>query len=138
MYQTNKNYGEELLIPDAVTFDAGLFVMADFYYSKKSYWQTGLRIDGRRIGSKEHGEDGEEGYFPEFSKSYTANNFSLYPVRKRNCTSLPNAASPTDADENEIQLRRRTYRHYSEHNGKQANHPLFRLSVADKYNGVYS
>jgi iron complex outermembrane receptor protein len=76
MYQTNKNSGEELLIPDAVTFDAGLFVMSDFYYSKKSYWQTGLRIDGRHISSNEHGVNGEERYFPEFSKSYTAVNFS--------------------------------------------------------------
>ncbi|MDR0682134.1 MAG: TonB-dependent receptor, partial [Dysgonamonadaceae bacterium] len=76
LYQTNTNHGEELLIPDATTFDAGLFAMSDYYYSEKSYWQIGLRFDGRHIKSKEHGTESEEGYFPKFSKPYTAFNFS--------------------------------------------------------------
>ncbi|MDR1181974.1 MAG: TonB-dependent receptor [Bacteroidales bacterium] len=76
LYQMNTNHGEELLIPDATTMDAGLFAMSDYYYTKKSYWQIGLRIDGRNISSKQHGTEGEEGYFPKFSKLYTAINFS--------------------------------------------------------------
>jgi iron complex outermembrane receptor protein len=76
MYQTNTNHGEELLIPDANTMDAGLFAMSDYYYAGKSYWQIGLRLDGRYVSSKEHGEEGEEGYFSKFSKLYPAINFS--------------------------------------------------------------
>jgi iron complex outermembrane receptor protein len=76
LYQMNTNHGEELLIPDATTADAGLFAMSDYYYTEKSYWQIGLRIDGRHISSKQHGTEGEEGYFPKFSKLYTALNFS--------------------------------------------------------------
>ncbi|GHT12687.1 TonB-dependent receptor [Bacteroidia bacterium] len=63
MYQTNKNQGEEELIPNAATTDAGIFAMADYHYSDKAYWQTGLRVDGRHIDS-------------DISKSYFAFNFS--------------------------------------------------------------
>ncbi|MDR2410454.1 MAG: TonB-dependent receptor [Bacteroidales bacterium] len=76
LYQTNTNHGEELLIPDATTFDAGIFAMSDYYYTKNSYWQIGLRFDERYIKSKEHGTEGEEGYFSEFSRQYPAFNFS--------------------------------------------------------------
>ncbi|GHU94033.1 TonB-dependent receptor [Bacteroidia bacterium] len=76
LYQTNSNSGEELLIPNAVTSDMGLFAMSDYYYTEKSYWQIGLRLDGRHINGKQHGNENEEGYFPVFSKTYTAFNFS--------------------------------------------------------------
>ena len=76
MYQTNSNHGNERLIPDAVTVDAGLFVMSDYYYSEKSYWQVGIRADNRHISGKPYGNEGESGYFPEFSKDYTAFVFS--------------------------------------------------------------
>jgi len=76
MYQTNLNMGSERLIPNAVTVDAGLFVTSDYYYTKKSYWQIGVRTDNRHISSQAYGNEGEEGYFPEFSKDYTAFVFS--------------------------------------------------------------
>ncbi|GHT28264.1 TonB-dependent receptor [Bacteroidia bacterium] len=76
LYQTNSNNGEELLIPDAVTSDIGLFAMSDYYYSEKSYWQIGLRMDGRHINGKQHSNENKEGYFPVFSETYTAFNFS--------------------------------------------------------------
>lgn len=76
MYQTNTNSGDEMLIPDARTTDFGLFAVSDYYYSEKSYWQIGLRLDGRHIDGKQHGIEGEEGYFPEFSETYRAFNFS--------------------------------------------------------------
>ncbi|MDR2650819.1 MAG: TonB-dependent receptor [Prevotellaceae bacterium] len=86
MYQTNKNKGEEILIPDASTSDAGIFAVTDFYYSEKAYWMTGLRIDGRHISGKEHGTENEDDYIPAFSKSYFAFNFStgiFQPVTER-------------------------------------------------------
>jgi iron complex outermembrane receptor protein len=53
-----------MLIPDATTADMGLFGVSEYYYSEKSQWQIGLRLDGRNIDSE------------EFSETYTAFNFS--------------------------------------------------------------
>jgi iron complex outermembrane receptor protein len=76
MYQSNVNKGEEFLIPDANTSDIGLFAVADYYYSGKSYWQIGLRADNRYINGTQYGAPDEEDYFPKFSKTYSAFNFS--------------------------------------------------------------
>ncbi|OAV75528.1 putative TonB-dependent receptor precursor [Bacteroidales bacterium Barb7] len=83
LYQTNANKGEELLIPDATTADLGLFAMSDYHYSEKSYWQIGLRMDGRSIDSK------------EFSKTYKAFNFStgVYQQLRRNLSLRANLSS---------------------------------------------
>ena len=51
MYQVNKNKGNTILIPDATTYDVGLFSNLTFHFSKKSFWQTGLRIDSRKISA---------------------------------------------------------------------------------------
>ena len=64
MAQSNINYGEEILIPDANTFDFGVFAMTDFYYADKAYLQLGLRFDTRYITG--------EG----FNKQYYSFNFS--------------------------------------------------------------
>ena len=73
MAQNNTNHGEEMLIPDAKTYDVGVFAMTDFYYTKKAYWQAGLRFDTRYITSE------------NFNKPYYSCNFStgIYqPVAK--------------------------------------------------------
>jgi iron complex outermembrane receptor protein len=95
LYQTNGNKGEELLIPDAATADMGLFAMFDYYYSEKSYWQIGLRMDGRHINGKQHGNENEDGYFPEFSETYTAFNFStgVYQQLRKNFSLRANLSS---------------------------------------------
>jgi iron complex outermembrane receptor protein len=83
MYQSNTNRGEEVLIPDATTTDIGAFVLSDYYYSEKAYWQVGLRMDGRQITGKEHGAADEDEFIPSFSKAYFAFNFStgiFHPV----------------------------------------------------------
>ncbi|MCL1868757.1 MAG: TonB-dependent receptor [Paludibacter sp.] len=64
MAQSNTNHGEEILIPDANTYDVGVFAMTDFYYSQKAYWQAGLRFDTRYITSE------------AFDKQYYSFNFS--------------------------------------------------------------
>ncbi|MDR0763249.1 MAG: TonB-dependent receptor plug domain-containing protein, partial [Bacteroidales bacterium] len=53
MVQTNTNYGEETLIPNAITFDIGAFAMTNFYYSEKAYLQSGIRLDNRHITTSE-------------------------------------------------------------------------------------
>ena len=64
MMQNNSNHGEEILIPDANTYDFGIFAMSDFYYAKKAYWQLGLRFDTRYITGE------------AFDKQYYSFNFS--------------------------------------------------------------
>ncbi|KAA6348100.1 putative TonB-dependent receptor [termite gut metagenome] len=64
MYQTNTNHGEEQLIPDATTADIGVFAVSNYYYSQQSYWQAGVRVDGRYVTGE------------TFSNSYFAFNFS--------------------------------------------------------------
>ncbi|MDR1371695.1 MAG: TonB-dependent receptor [Dysgonamonadaceae bacterium] len=53
MYQTNRNHGEEMLVPNAETFDIGAFAMANYYYGEKMFWQTGIRFDNRNISTVE-------------------------------------------------------------------------------------
>ena len=76
MYQTNSNLGSERLIPNAVTVDAGLYAVSDYYYSGKSYWQVGVRTDNRHISSQQQENEEGEIQFPELSKNYTAFTFS--------------------------------------------------------------
>jgi iron complex outermembrane receptor protein len=86
MYQKNTNHGTELLIPNARTSDLGVFAVSNLHYNDAAYWQAGLRFDGRHIHGEAHGSEGEDGYFPEFAKSYTAFNFStgiFQPVNSR-------------------------------------------------------
>jgi iron complex outermembrane receptor protein len=48
MHQTNNNYGEELLIPDATTKDAGVFAMSHIHFEDYDV-QIGARFDHRSI-----------------------------------------------------------------------------------------
>lgn len=52
MYQTNKNTGEEILIPDATTNDIGVFLTGHYHLDKVDF-QAGLRFDSRKIDIKE-------------------------------------------------------------------------------------
>jgi iron complex outermembrane receptor protein len=70
MYQTNGNAGEETLIPDAVTTDAGLFAVSDFNYDNAAFWQAGVRFDRRHIATRETAAENA------FTKSYHAATFS--------------------------------------------------------------
>ena len=76
MYQTNKNSGEEYLIPDATTNDFGVFGTANYEWDN-SVVQAGLRFDNRNITSIAHGTEGEEGYFLPLDRSFDSFNASL-------------------------------------------------------------
>lgn len=74
--QTNTNFGEEILIPDARVKDFGAF--ATTYYSWNSnILQAGIRYDNRKIDTSTHGIDGEEGYFEAIDKEFNSFNASL-------------------------------------------------------------
>jgi len=76
MHQTNKNSGEEYLIPNAVTDDFGVFGTANYEWNS-NVLQAGLRFDNRKITSESHGIEDEEGYFQELDKSFDSFNASL-------------------------------------------------------------
>jgi iron complex outermembrane receptor protein len=76
MHQNNKNYGEEYLIPDAVTNDLGFFGTTNYEW-KNNVIQAGLRFDNRTISTEKHGLSGEEGSFDAIDKSYNSFNASL-------------------------------------------------------------
>jgi len=64
LYQENRNFGEEILIPDAKVNDLGVFGTIAYNWDKH-YLQGGLRFDNRNIASKrmeieEHGHEEEE------------------------------------------------------------------------------
>lgn len=59
MHQTNKNSGEEYLIPDATTNDLGVFGTVNYEWGT-SVLQTGLRFDNRNLNSLAHEAEEEE------------------------------------------------------------------------------
>ncbi|MDD5150309.1 MAG: TonB-dependent receptor [Flavobacterium sp.] len=76
MSQTNKNSGEEYLIPDATTDDFGVFGTGNYEW-KTNVIQAGIRFDNRKITSESHGISGEEGSFEALNKSFNSFNASL-------------------------------------------------------------
>ncbi|MGH2666174.1 TonB-dependent receptor [Flavobacterium sp.] len=76
MQQKNKNLGEELLIPDAVTNDFGVLATTNYEW-KKNIFQAGIRFDTRKINTETHGVIGEEGYFEAIGKKFNSFNASM-------------------------------------------------------------
>ncbi len=75
MHQTNKNNGEEILIPDATTNDFGVFALSNFKINRFKF-QTGIRVDSRKINTKTTEN------ILAFSKKYTGITFSAGTVYK--------------------------------------------------------
>ncbi len=65
MNQTNTNYGEEILIPDATTNDFGAFITSHIHFSTLDL-QLGVRFDNRQIDVEN-----------SFSKNYNSFNGAL-------------------------------------------------------------
>ena len=76
MHQTNTNFGEELLIPNATTNDFGIFGTANYEW-KKNVIQAGIRFDKRNVSTETNGVIGQEGYFEALTKSFDSFNSSL-------------------------------------------------------------
>ena len=51
MHQKNKNFGEEILIPDATINDVGFFVTGMYQFDNNSL-QAGIRFDTRNISTE--------------------------------------------------------------------------------------
>ncbi|MGV9002964.1 TonB-dependent receptor [Flavobacterium sp.] len=76
MNQTNSNFGQELLIPNAKTNDFGIYTTSIYEWGK-NVLQAGIRYDNRKITSENHGILGDEGYFAAIAKSFDSFNASL-------------------------------------------------------------
>jgi iron complex outermembrane receptor protein len=76
MHQTNTNFGDEYLIPDAMTNDFGIFGTVNYEWNT-NVLQAGLRFDNRQITTEKNGDLGEEGYFKAIDKSFDSFNGSL-------------------------------------------------------------
>ena len=76
MHQSNKNSGEEYLIPDATTNDFGVFGTANYEW-KTNVLQAGLRFDNRKITTDAQGIPGDAGSFEAIIKSYDSFNAAL-------------------------------------------------------------
>ncbi len=77
MLQSNRNNGEEVLIPNADQIDAGLFSLLNFHYAKNSNLQFGLRIDTRKLNPIENESPEAEGYKAALNKTFQGLNGSL-------------------------------------------------------------
>ena len=74
IYQTNKNYGEEILIPDATTQDIGFLGTTHFHLDQNNDFQVGLRYDHRQIDAKAYGSSLEEGYIAPLKRNFNSFN----------------------------------------------------------------
>ncbi|WP_297691534.1 TonB-dependent receptor [uncultured Eudoraea sp.] len=76
MNQKNENFGEEVLIPDALTNDIGILVTSHIHFEKSDI-QLGLRFDNRSIKGEETGILGEEGYIAELDRNFNSFNAAM-------------------------------------------------------------
>jgi iron complex outermembrane receptor protein len=76
MFQENKNFGEEILIPDATTTDIG--IMATTHYHLETIdLQAGLRFDHRNIASDAYGNASETDFIDAIDRSFNSFNAAL-------------------------------------------------------------
>jgi iron complex outermembrane receptor protein len=76
MNQTNENFGEEVLIPDAVTNDIGVLATSHIHFNKSDI-QLGIRYDSRSIAGDENGIVGTEGYIGALDRNFNSFNAAL-------------------------------------------------------------
>jgi len=78
MNQSNKNFGEELLIPNAKINDIGVFYTGNKQWDSSSL-QAGIRFDTRSLKTEKHViiHDGDTHVFDPLDKNYTSFTASL-------------------------------------------------------------
>ncbi len=76
MYQTNENFGEELLIPDASTADFGVYATSHLHLNKYDI-QLGIRFDRRHIDSERHGTPADDTFIEALDQSYNSFNAAI-------------------------------------------------------------
>jgi len=81
MYQVNKNFGEEILIPDATINDLGLLITSTMTINENNALQGGARFDIRNLSSEpyeiEEPIDGQDNVVEGIDRDYNNFTFSL-------------------------------------------------------------
>ncbi|MBU2996163.1 TonB-dependent receptor [Cellulophaga baltica] len=75
--QTNTNYGEELLIPDATTNDIGFYGTSHLHLNENNDIQFGLRYDYRAIDGEQNGDIGDEDYIGAVDRDFNSFNAAI-------------------------------------------------------------
>jgi iron complex outermembrane receptor protein len=76
MYQINKNFGEEILIPDATKNDFGIMATTHYHFENIGF-QGGIRFDTRSIKTDQVAQVGEQEYIPQIDKNFSSFNAAL-------------------------------------------------------------
>ena len=77
LHQTNSNFGEELLIPNATINDFGFFGTSHVHLNENNDVQIGLRFDHRGINTEQSGILGEQDYIAPINKDFNSINAAL-------------------------------------------------------------
>ncbi|MEZ4811039.1 MAG: TonB-dependent receptor [Allomuricauda sp.] len=76
MHQKNENFGEEVLIPNAITNDFGALATSHIHF-EKSDLQLGLRYDLRSINGEESGAEGDVEFIDAINKDFNSFNAAV-------------------------------------------------------------
>ena len=76
MHQTNSNFGEEKLIPNAMINDLGILGTAHYHLQKVDF-QAGLRYDHRLLDAEAYGTPGDEGHTASVERRFDSYNGAL-------------------------------------------------------------
>ncbi len=76
MHQKNENFGEEVLIPNAITNDFGILATSHIHFNKSDL-QFGLRYDLRSINGESNGIEGDEEFIPALDKNFNSFNAAV-------------------------------------------------------------
>lgn len=71
MFQSNKNEGEEILIPDANTTDVGILATSHYHLNKVDL-QAGIRFDSRKISSEAGRKETGDDFIPSLDKTFNS------------------------------------------------------------------
>ena len=77
MSQSNRNFGEEVLIPDAQTNDFGILATTHLHFSNSSDLQLGIRYDYRGLSTEESGDPTDFGFISAIDKKYNSFNAAV-------------------------------------------------------------
>jgi iron complex outermembrane receptor protein len=77
MNQSNANFGEEILIPDAVTNDIGFLGTSHLHFKNGHDLQLGIRFDRRAIQGEANGIPSEMDYIAPLDRSFNSFNSAI-------------------------------------------------------------
>jgi iron complex outermembrane receptor protein len=77
MRQTNKNFGEEQLIPDANTNDSGVLATSHIHFKDKSGMQLGIRFDHRNINGDISVSPPQSSFYEKLDRNFNSVNAAI-------------------------------------------------------------